>query len=173
MKNTCRLYIVCQILKLLLIKLFNMQPPSSFISHLLFYIFLFNGFTQGDHVVSCPKKNLHYHYPLHLQNWTALNYLLKEVWGYPSFILEQPNPVSHKRKSNYLHPWGWAFQAPLFRMFPWLWLLMLLGFFNPLSGHQYKASVTLLLIALPQEKSHNSVLIYTLRDMIWCYMYTR
>ena len=128
---------------------------------------------QNDHVVSCPKKNLHNHYPLDLQNWTTLNYFLKEVWGYLSFILEQPNPVSHKRKSNDLHPWGWAFQVPLFRMFPWLWLLMLQGFFKPLSGHQCKALVTLLLIALQQEQSQNYFLIYTLREMIWCYMYTR
>ena len=38
--------------------------------------------------------------------------------------------------------------------------MMLRVVFKPLPGHQCKASVTLLLIALPQEESHNSVLIY-------------
>ena len=33
-----------------------------------FYIFLFNGFTQGDHLVFYMKMSLHHHYPLHLQN---------------------------------------------------------------------------------------------------------
>ena len=127
MKNTCLLYTVSRISNLLLIMIYGIPPPSSFISYLLFYIFLFNGFTQSDHVVSCTKKNLHHHYPLHFQNWTALKHILKEVLGYLSYVLEQP--VSHKYKSNYLHPWRWAFQAPLFRNFPWLWLLMLLVVF--------------------------------------------
>ena len=38
--------------------------------------------------------------------------------------------------------------------------MMLRVVFKPLPDHQCKASVTLLLIALPQEESHNSVLIY-------------
>ena len=129
MKNTYLLYIVCQILKLIFITFFNIQLPSSFISYLLLYIFLFNELSQGHHAVSCIKKNLHHHDPLHLQNWPALKYILKDAWGYLSFVLKQPNPVSHKHKSNYLHPWRWAFQAPLFRIFPWLWLLMLLVVF--------------------------------------------
>ena len=104
MKSTCRLYIVCQFLKLLLIIIYNMQPPSLFISYLLFYISLFNGFTQGDRVVSCTKINLHHHYPLHLQDWTALKHILKEVWGCLSFVLDQSNPTPHKHKPNYLHP---------------------------------------------------------------------
>ena len=33
-----------------------------------FYIFLFNGVTQGDRLFSCIKMNLHHQYPLHLQN---------------------------------------------------------------------------------------------------------
>ena len=132
MKNTYLLYIVCQVLKLLLTIIHKIQPPSSLISY-LFYILLSDGIPQGDCVVSCTKNNLHNHYPLHLQNWTALKYILKEVWGYLSFVLEQPNPVSHKHMSNYLNPSWWAFQAPLFRNFPWLWLLMLLlVFYVPL-----------------------------------------
>lgn len=79
-------YIVCQLLKLLLIKTFNMQSPSSFIFYLLFYICLFNGFTQSDQAVSCTKKNLHHHNPLHLQNLIALKYILKEVWCYLPFF---------------------------------------------------------------------------------------
>ena len=114
MKNTCLLYIVCQVLKLI-------QPPSSFISYLLFYVFLFNGFTQDDRLVSCIKLNLHHHYPLHLQNWTVFKNILKEVWGYLPFVLDQPNPVSHKFKPNYVHP-----------------------FSKHLSGHQCKPSVTFL-----------------------------
>ena len=85
MKNTCPLYTVSRVSKLLLIMIYRIPPPSSFISYLLFYIFLFNRFTQSDHVVSCTKKNLHHRYPLHLQNWNALKYTLKEVWGYLSF----------------------------------------------------------------------------------------
>ena len=92
--------------------------------YLLFYIFLFNGFIQGDRVVSCTKNNLHHHYSLHLQNWNALKCISNKVWGYLSFVLDQPNPVSHKHMQNYLHPSRWAFQAPLSRSFRWLWLLM-------------------------------------------------
>ena len=126
MKSTCPLCIVCQVSKLLLLLIYKIEPPILLISYLLFYIFLFNRFPQGDHVVSCSKKNLQHHYPLHLQNWNALKYLLKEVWGYISFVLEQPNSVSHKRKPNHLHPSRSAFHAPLFKSFPWLWLLVLL-----------------------------------------------
>ena len=126
MKNTCPLYTVSRVSKLLLIMIYRIPPPSSFISYLLFYIFLFNRFTQSDHVVSCTKKNLHHRYPLHLQNWNALKYTLKEVWGYLSFDLEQPNPESYKHNTNYLHPSRRAFQAPLFKGFPWLWLVVLL-----------------------------------------------
>ena len=140
-----------------------MQPPSSYLS---FYIFLFNGFIQGDHVVSCTKKNLHHYYRLHLQNWTALKIYFKEVWGYFSFVLEQPNPVSHKHKPNCLHLWGEHSKHLCFDVFHdcgcWCcWLL-----FKPFSGYQFKASVTLLLTSLPQEESRNSVLIYILREMI-------
>ena len=131
MKNTCLFYIVCHNYKI--------RPPSSFISYLLVYIVLFNGFTQVDLVVSCTKMNLHHHYPLHLQNWTALGYILKEVWVYPPFVLDQPNPVSHKHKPNYLRP-----------------------FLKQLSDHQCKASVTLLLLALSEEETCNSVLIFIL-----------
>ena len=128
MKNRCLLYIVCQVLKLLLIIIYKMKQPRSFIYYLLFYIFFVNGFTQGDRVVSCTKMNFHYHYPLNLQNWTALKYILKEVWAYLSFVLDQSNPVSHKDKPNYLH------------------LL-----FKHLSGNQCKVLVTLVLVALPHK----------------------
>ena len=36
-----------------------------------------------------------------------------------------------------------------------------------------KALISLLLIRLSQEESRNSVLIYILREMFWCYMYAR
>ena len=173
MENACLFYIVCLVLKSLPIIIYKIQPPSLFISYLLFYIFLFNGFTQGDHVVSCTKMNLHYHYPLHLQNSTISKYILKEVWSYLSFVLDQPNPVFHKHKPNYLHPSRWSFQAPLFRSFSWLWLFMLLVVFKHLSGHQGKASVTLPFMVLLQEDSRNSVSVYISRDMIWCYMFSR
>ena len=78
-------------------------------------------------LIDCINLDDHHHYPLHFQNWTGLKHILKEVWGYLSYVLEQP--VSHKYKSNYLHPWRWAFRAPLFRNFTWLWLLMLLVVF--------------------------------------------
>ena len=56
----------------------------------------------------------------------CLKIYLKEVWGYLSFVLENPNPVSRKRKPNYLHLSTWALQVTLFWNFTWLWLLMLL-----------------------------------------------
>ena len=40
-----------------------------------------------------------------------------------------------------------------------------------LFGHQCKSSFTLILTVLPQKECHNSVLIYVLKEMIWCYMY--
>ena len=46
MKNARPLYIVCQVFKVLFIIIYKIQPLTSFISYLLFYIFLFNGFTQ-------------------------------------------------------------------------------------------------------------------------------
>ena len=108
---------------------------------------------KGDRVVSCITKNLHYHYPLHLQKWRALKYIFKKVWGYWT---TKPS-ITQAR---------WAFPAPLFRIYSWLWSLMLrLDIFNLLSGHQLKASVTVLLIALLQEEFSNSVLIYILREM--------
>ena len=154
MKSTCLLYIVCQVLKLLLIIIYKIQPSKfAYFLPILHFTFWW-----------IPSRwfgsNLHNHYSLHLQNWTALKYILKEVWGYLSFVLEQPNPASHKHMSNYLNLSWWAFQAPLFRNFPWLWLLILLLVFMSLSGHQCKASVTLVLIVPPQEESRNSVLIY-------------
>ena len=135
-------------------------------------IFLFNRFTQGDHVVPCSKENLHNHYPLHFQNWTTLKYILKEVWGHLSFVLEQPSPVSHKHKPKYLHLWRWAFQAPLFRRFPWLWLLMFLVVF---------LSSSLVTSVKPQlfyylwhcHKKRVAILIYILREMILRFMFTR
>ena len=150
MKNTYHLYIGCQVLKLLLIIIYQTQPPSLFFSYLLFYIFLFNGFTQGDRVVSCTKMNFHHHYPLHLQNLTTLKHILKEVWGYLSFVLDQWNPLSQNHKPNYLHP-----------------------FFKYLSVRLCKALINLLLTALPQEETFNSVVICILSQMIWCNMYTR
>ena len=129
MKYTCLLYIISQVLTLLLLRIYNIQSPNSFISNLLVYISFFKGFTQGDCVVLCTKKNLHYHYPMHLRNWTALKYILKKVWGYLSFVLEQPNPVSHKHKPKYLPPSRWAFQPPLFWSFSLLWFLSLLVVF--------------------------------------------
>ena len=149
MKNTCLLYIACEVLKLILIIIYKIQPPSSFTSYLLFYIFFSNGFNQRDRVVSCTKVNLHHHYPLHLQNWTAVKYILKEVWDYSPFVPDQPNPVSHKHKPN------------------------IDKIFKHLSGHQCKVSVALILLALPQEDSCNSALIYVLSQMIWFYMCTR
>ena len=132
---------------------------------------------EGDCVVSRTNKNLFHHYPLYLQNWIALKYILKEVLGYLSMFFQcfkHPNPAFHKHKPDYLHPSRWAFQAPLFRSVPRLWLLMLLVYcFKPLSSHQFKASNTFPLILLPQEESRNSVLIYILREIFWCYMFCR
>ena len=83
MGNTCLLYTDAKFWSYSFFKIFyTIKSPRLFIFYLLFYISLFNGFTQGDHVVLRTKKNLHHHYPLQLQNWTALKYILKEVWGY-------------------------------------------------------------------------------------------
>ena len=140
-----------------------MQPPSSYLS---FYIFLFNGFIQGDHVVSCTKKNLHHHYRLHLKNWTALKYILKKFEV--TFLLFWNNQTQYHTSTSqtvYIHK-GEHSKHLCFDVFHdcgcWCcWLL-----FKPFSGYQFKASVTLLLISLPQEESRNSVLIYILREMI-------
>ena len=80
---------------------------------------------ENDCVVSRTNKNLNHKYPLQIQNWTALKYILKEVLSYLSFVLEHPNLVLYKHKPNYLHPSRWSFQAPLFQSFPWLWLFVL------------------------------------------------
>ena len=175
MKHSCQLYIVCQVLMLLLIKIFNIQPPSSFISYLLFYIFLFNGFTQDGHVVLCAKKNLHHYEPLDLQNWTALKYVLKEVRGY--LLLFWNNQTQYPRSTSqtiYIHERE-QFRHLCLEVFHdcGCWCCYFCLFFKPLSGDQCTVSIALLLIALPQEESRNSVLIYILTEMIWYYMYTR
>ena len=80
-QNTCPLYIVCQVLKLLLIIIYKMQPPSSFISYLLFYVFLFHECAQGDCLVLCTKKNLRHHYPRHLKIYFKRNLRLPFFWS--------------------------------------------------------------------------------------------
>ena len=78
MGNTCLLYTDVKFWSYSFFKIFyTIKSPRLFIFYLLFYISLFNGFTQGDHVVSRTKMNLYHHYPLHLQNWTALNIYFK------------------------------------------------------------------------------------------------
>ena len=130
MNNTSLLCIVCQILKWLLIKLFNIQPPNSLNSYLLFYIFLFNGFTQGDQVVSCAKKNLHHHHPLYLQNWTALNIYFKRSMRLPFFCSGTTKSSIPQAQVKLFTSMKVSIPSTsLFRSFPWLWLLMLLVVF--------------------------------------------
>ena len=94
--------------------------------------------------------------------------------SYLFFVLEYPSSVSHKLNPNHLHPSRWAFQAFLFQDFPRLWFLMLLvDVFYSISSHQCKSPVTLLVIALSEKESRNSVSIYILIEIFWCYMYTR
>ena len=101
MKNTCPFYIAWQVFKLIIYK---MQRPSSFISYLL-YIFLLNGFIQGDdRVVSCTKKKLHHHYPLRLQNSTVLRHILKGSLRLPFFCSGSTNPSIPQAQESYLHP---------------------------------------------------------------------
>ena len=60
----------------------------------------------------------------------------------------------------------------MFRSFPVIVVVDVTNCFLSTSSDQCKASVTLLLTALPQEENHNSVLIDILIEMIWCYRYT-
>ena len=40
----------------------------------------FENFFYGDRVASRKKKNLHYYYPLHLQDWAAWSILWRSLW---------------------------------------------------------------------------------------------
>ena len=126
MKNTCILYIECQVLKLLLIIIYKIQPPSLFISYLLFYIFLFNGFTQGDLVVSCTKISTII---------TTLCIFRTELLKiYFKRSLRLPSVCSGSTKPNIPQE-----QAKLS-----------VSIFKHLYGRKFKDSATLLLIALSQ-----------------------
>ena len=98
----------------------------------------------------------------------------KEVCDYLSFVLEYPKPsipqtrakpsesikmstfffssISVSKFSTTVDVADWCFKPP---------------------GYQCKASVTLRLIAQPQKDSRNSILVSILKEMYWCYKYTR
>ena len=52
-------------------------------------------------------------------------------------------------------------------------MMFLADVVKPLSGYHCQALVTLPLIVLPQAEHHSSILIYILREMFRCNMYTR
>ena len=116
----------CQVLKLLLIIIYKIQPPSSFISYLLFYIFLFNGFTHGDLVVLCTKTSTII--------TTLCIFRIELLKIYFKRSLRLPSFCSGSTKSD----------------IPQVQAKLSAFIFKHLHGRQCKASATLLLIALPQ-----------------------
>ena len=126
MKNTCILYIECQVLKLLLIIIYKIQPPSLFISYLLFYIFLFNGFTQGDLVVSCTKISTIIT-TLCIFRTELLKIYFKRSLRLPSFCSGSTKPNIPQEQAK-----------------------LSVSIFKHLYGRKFKDSATLLLIALSQ-----------------------